>query len=201
MKYGITGFRSSIAQNFIELTDNTGVMVYQQSVEYHRDADALPLNLDRYLLCAGVLHGKTMTDMTEQQMWESMRVNYLETVSLCDSIFDANVNARVCIIGSMSGFNGSFDMAYAGAKAAMHMYVETKKLEYAGQHLVAVSPTIIADSGMTKRRNDYYETMLKGSKRRLKRWLDTREVAEACMFALNNQAVCNTVIKLTGGNW
>ena len=201
MNYGITGFSSTISQRFINMKDSTGTPIFAQNVGYSRDLDRMPMDFDRYLLCAGVLHGKSMQDMEEEEMWETMRVNFLETTAFCERLFESNMRARVCVIGSMSGLLGSYDIAYAGAKAAMHMYVETKRLKNRFQHLVAIAPTIIMDSGMTARRADIEHLKKRGEQRRLGRWLNAEEVASAALFALENDAVCNTVIKLNGGNW
>lgn len=201
MKYGITGFRSTIAQEFCDVRQDNGEVVGFQEVHYNRDVERLPLNLDRYLLCAGVLHGESATTITDAQIVESMSINMIKVIRFCDLLFQHNPVARVCIIGSMSGIAGSFDVTYAAAKAGVHMYVENKRLSWRDQHLVAVAPTIIADSGMTRRRKDLDATLKRGEERRLGRWLNAREVAKAAMFAIENDGVCNTVIKMNGGNW
>lgn len=189
---GITGRRSTIAQEFMKLTGC--------DPRYGSTGD-LPLDLPEYLLCAGVLVGKQSHNIKDDEAWQTMAVNYIDVARFCNRVFRRNPNAKICVIGSESGYNGSYDEVYAGSKAALGLYVKTKKLQYPGQHLVCVSPTIIEDSGMTKRRVDHEQAMKRGKDRRLGRWLNSKEVARVAAFALREPSMCNTVVHLTGGNW
>lgn len=188
---GITGRRSTITREFITICHD--------HVRFGTLSD-LPYDLDKYLICHGVLHGELANDMDPDKAAETMNVNFASVIRFLDDLFEVNPNARVCVIGSESGFKGSYDMMYAGSKAALHLYVETKRLEHPGQHLVCVAPTIIGDSGMTKRRVDMDECLARGTERRLGRWLRAEEVARVCNFALNEPSLSNTVIRMTGGN-
>lgn len=198
-QYGITGASSTIAKRFIELPAMDGVEPRDEVIQSFRDYSDLPLDLDRYLLCAGVLYGQSVTYMHPANILETLAINYVDVVHFLDLLFIHNKYARVCIIGSMSGINGSYDTMYAGSKAALHLYVKTKRLQKE-QHLVCVAPTIIEDSGMTSRRHDYDEVIARGKARRLGRWITADEVARTAMFALENDALCNGIIELTGGN-
>jgi NAD(P)-dependent dehydrogenase (short-subunit alcohol dehydrogenase family) len=191
---GITGKRSTITQEFLKLIDDNSRVVFG-SIE------DLPLDLEQYLLCAGVLIGKTAGEIEDDEAIEMFRVNFLGVARFCDKLFEVNSKARVCVIGSQSGYGGSHDIVYAGTKASLHLYVETKKLQYQTQHLVCVAPTIIEDSGMTKRRSDLDETLRRGKKRRLGRWLQSKEIARLAHFVLHEDALCNTVVRATGGNY
>ena len=189
---GITGKHSSIIKEFVKLTDEKAVF---------GSINELPKDLERYVLCAGVLAGKNARDIDDAEAIQTFRVNFLDVVRFCDELFEKNARARGCAIGSMSGILGSYDTAYAGSKAALHLYVETKKLLHPTQHLVCVAPTIIEDSGMTQRRADLEEVLQRGKQRRLQRWLRAEEVARIAHFALQEDALCNTVVRATGGNW
>lgn len=190
----ISGPRGTIARRFLSTSDHI-------VVQTRRNARNLPLDCDEYLLCAGVLHGEQINDLSDEQLAETLRVNFTDVARFCDKLFAVNDHARVCVIGSYSGITGSYDMAYAGAKAALHLYVETKRLRTANQHLVAIAPTIIEDSGMTQRRTDLQATLDRGKDRRLGRWLQAAEVARIAHFALKEDALCNTVVRANGGNW
>ncbi len=194
MTLGLTGESSTIAKCFLRASDPYAVVT-------RRNARNLPLHCGKYLLCAGVLHGEQINDLSDEQLEETIRVNFTDVVRFCDRLFAVNDHARVCVIGSYSGIAGSYDMAYAGAKAALHLYVETKRLRAPGQHLVAIAPTIIEDSGMTQRRTDLQTTLDRGKDRRLGRWLQAAEVARIAHFALKEDALCNTVVRANGGNW
>jgi len=193
---GITGFRSSITARFLELIPDL------EEVR-HGAAEYLPTDCDRYFLCAGFLAGRSAEEITPEDSDETWRVNFQEPVRLCDRILESNAYARICIMGSESGFAGSFDTAYAGAKAALHTYVETKRLTHPSQQIVAIAPTIIEDTRMTYRRRDFEETIERGARRRLQRWLSAIEVARMAHFLLyvDRGYTTNTVIRMTGGTW
>lgn len=191
---GITGYNSAITKAFLVIGGTTPEFI---AGKIHH----LPFDCDEYLLCAGVLHGKAMSEINDRELAETFQVNFSDVVKFCDKLFNVNEKARVCIIGSESGVKGSYDMAYAGAKAALNLYVETKRLVKRDQHLVAVSPTIIEDAGMTQRREDLGDVAKRGEARRMQRWLKASEVARVAHFALNERALSNTVIHITGGNW
>ncbi len=191
---GITGYHSSIAK------------AYPRGANADREIIAdrienLSFVCDEYLLCGGVLHGKEITEISDEELAETFAVNYTSIAKFCDELFSVNKEAKVCIIGSESGVKGSYDMAYAGAKAALHLYVETKKLNFPEQNLVCVSPTIIEDSGMTQRRDDLKEVLKRGKQRRMGRWIKAEEVARIAHFALHEVALANTVIHVNGGCW
>lgn len=192
---GVTGATSNIAVQY--QLRYSGGEIFSPA----RNPRDLPLDLPRYLLCAGALHGKRPKDMLVEELEQTIEVNYLNVINFCEDLFDVNKRARVCVIGSMSCILGSYDHIYAGSKAALHCYVKTKKLLYPKQQLVAIAPTIIEDSAMTQRRKDLDETLERGKKRRQQHWLKAAEVAHAINFVFNNRAVCNTVLELTGGNW
>lgn len=201
MKYGFTGWNSTIAQEMMNLVDSDGVTVGQQEVVYNRYPQKLPLDCDRYVFCSGFLAGKNLGEITTQNVLDTMEANFIDIASMCDTIIEENRNASICIIGSMSAINGSYDMVYAAAKAGIHLYAETKRLGFRGQHLVCIAPTVIMDSGMTQRRDDVGNVEARAQARRLCRWLTAKEVAEVALFALQQPSMCNTVVKLTGGNW
>lgn len=195
---GITGYRSNIVQSYLD----EYMQLKHLPLEFlSGDVNNIPLDCDEYLLCAGVLHGKTIGELTDSELTETSAVNFTDIARFCDKLFSVNTKAKVCVIGSESGAKGSYDMAYAGAKAALHLYVETKKLSTPDQNLVCVSPTIIEDSGMTQRRDDLREVLKRGRQRRMGRWIKAEEVARIAHFALHEVALANTVIHVNGGNW
>lgn len=191
---GITGYHSSIPVAYLKLD-------YPKPEFIAERIDNLPFDCDEYLLCGGVLHGKSVTEISDGELIQTFIVNFSSIAKFCDYLFSVNNKAKVCIIGSESGVKGSYDMAYAGAKAALHLYVETKKLNSPDQNLVCVSPTIIEDSGMTQRRDDLREVLKRGRRRRMGRWLKAEEVARIAHFALHEVALANTVIHVNGGCW
>lgn len=191
MKVGIAGSSSRIALEFCDLLDpEHGVMVGELA--------GLAVDLDRYLICTGYLAGRRMTEISRDESSLTWSRNFAEVARFCDGLFEVNDRARVVLLGSESGFAGSYDMAYAGAKAALHLYVERKQLRAAEQVLVALAPHIIWDSGMTQRRPDLEDLERRAEANRLGRWLTAREVAAEALHLLfdASPAISGQVIRL-----
>lgn len=194
MRIGIAGARSSIAQEFRQLEFPEGTTFTSNRL------CELPTDLDAYLICAGFLRGQALGQMGIEDLATTWFVNFVKPARFCDRLFAVNPSARVCLMGSHSGIAGSFDMAYAGAKAALHLYVETKQLHHPEQMLIALAPTIIEDSGMTERRSDRSQLEARARRTRHGRWLKAREVAEMAHKALigGSPFLSNTVIRMAG---
>lgn len=165
--------------------------------------EQMPISGDRYLFCTGLIRQKRIEDQTEAEIAETFMVNAISVIRECDRLLSVNPKARICVIGSESAFKGSFDGAYASAKAALHRYVETKRLNYPDQQLVCVAPTCIVNTGMNRQRNADGVKALEG--RRLnhpkRRWLQPYEVARMVHFLLcvDQGYTTNTVIRMSGG--
>lgn len=193
MSIGIYNLRSSIAQALLPLLPDGEEVIADPVDPFH----------NRFLFCSGFLHGRRILETSTADVERAYRENFSNIAAACDLIFEHNSTARVCIIGSESGIKGSFDMAYAGAKAALHLYIETKRLTCPDQQLVGIAPTVIWDSGMTQRRPDLDELDARGAARRAGRWLTAIEVARAAHFLLYVDAgyTTNTILRMNGGNW
>lgn len=191
----IRGAGSAIADRLHDLLPRDEVV---QAVA--RDVD-MPLDADRYLFCSGVLHHKRKADQTREEIELSNRVNLWQVTDDCERIFSSNERARVCVIGSESAYTGSFDDTYAAAKLALHLYVKTKRLK-PEQQLVCVAPSIISDAGMTMRRQDIHNLILRLRDHPKRRFLAAIEVARLVHFALYVDLgyLTNVVIRLNGGS-
>jgi NAD(P)-dependent dehydrogenase (short-subunit alcohol dehydrogenase family) len=191
----ITGFDSTIAQRFCSLLSP------DEAIEARSINDVDPEAHSRYLICTGFLAGKALGDIGEREASKTWEVNFLWIAQVCDSIIAGNPAARICIIGSESGYRGSYDMAYAGAKTAIHHYIETKALLFERQQIVGIAPGIIIDSGMTQRRDDKAALMERADKRRRREWINAIDVARLAHFLLyvDSGNITNTIIRMTGG--
>lgn len=154
----------------------------------------------RYLFAQGHLIGRSAVEHDAASAAETFGANFLGIVQAVDRIVDHDDGARLCVIGSESGEQGSFDTAYAGAKAALHLYVKTKPLK-PDQQLVAISPGIITDAGMTKRRPDAAQLAKRASAHPKGRFVTAEEVARLVHFLLYEDQgyLTGTVIRLHGG--
>jgi NAD(P)-dependent dehydrogenase (short-subunit alcohol dehydrogenase family) len=189
----VTGYRSKIVQELRTLLPASEEVV-------RLDDLTQPTVCDRYLLCAGVLRPKTLRQQTEAEIAESLAVNLIRPMQVCDKVLERNEKARICVVGSESGFTWSFDGAYAAAKAALHRYVETKRLK-PDQQLVCVAPSIIGDCSMTLRREDTESLERRRDTHPKKRFLEAIEVARLIHFLLYTDAGYTTgiVIRMNGG--
>lgn len=190
----IRGYGSRLAQHLIGFLPN-----WEQAVPVERGA--CNTTAERHLFCQGQLLPKTVGQQTRNEIAESFEANFAMVVRQCDLIIATNDKARICVIGSESGYSGSFDGAYAGAKAALHRYVETKKLRTPHQQLICIAPSIIGDSGMTTRRTDTGNLAKRKAEHPKGRFLNCSEVCRLIHFALyvDEGYLTNTVIRLNGG--
>lgn len=143
----VTGLRTTIVTDVLALMGGD----HQRIGDY--DPGPVP-GCFRYLLAAGVLPGKAVKDQSEREMFEAAWVNLLRPMRLCEAILEAQPEARICVVGSLSGLQGSFDKTYSATKAGLHSYV-LHRTTGRGQQLFCVAPGIISDAGMTVRRPDY----------------------------------------------
>ncbi|TIX28910.1 SDR family oxidoreductase [Mesorhizobium sp.] len=190
----ITGWRSAIADEFKRLLRSAEVTVHGKPMEPN-----FPIDAQRYLFCQGLLRPKKIEDQTEAEIKEGIEVNFASIVRACDLIFASNDLARVCIIGSESGYRGSFDENYASSKALIHRYIETKRLA-PHQQLVGISPGIIGDCRMTTSRTDVHNLVRRRDEHPKKRFLEASEVAAMARTLLYFQPyITGTVIRMHGG--
>lgn len=160
-----------------------------------------PLEFDRYLMCDGYIQPLRRWEQHADAKRDSYLINFGKIVDNCDYILENNPSARICIIGSESGFSGSYDGSYSAAKAALHHYIYTRPLQ-PEQQLVGIAPTIIIDTNMTASRTDQDRVRERAEKHPKKRWLFAHEVARLVHFCLyvDNGYLTGTVIRMHGGS-
>lgn len=152
-RFGVTGYSTTICEELRRAGHET-VRIGGDLGAVNAPLDPGPPELEFFILAAGVLVGRAGHMQSSQEIAAAIRVNYLSTVRLCEAILASRPRASVVIIGSQSAERGSFDAVYALSKLGIHHYVTTRGLVFP-YRLNCVSPGIIADSGMTRRRHDY----------------------------------------------
>lgn len=192
----INGGRSAIAQALRNHWLDPG-----ESVVWTQRGQDMPLDARRYLFCQGLLFGKRADEHTAHEAAESLYVNYTWIANQCDRILNHNDVARICLIGSESGIAGSYDRVYADAKKRLHAYVETKRLRLPAQQLVCIAPSIIADAGMTLRRQDAANLAQRMQDHPKRRFLLADEVAGLIHYVLyvDHGYLSGVVIRMNGG--
>lgn len=156
---------------------------------------------ERHLFCQGILTPRPIENQSQQEISKSFWVNAGEIIRQCDLIIENNRDARICLIGSESGFAWSYDGAYAAAKAALHKYVETKRIRWHNQQLICIAPSIIGDGGMTLRRGDGDKLVEREQRHPKKRFLTCAEVAKLIYHVLyvDEGYLSGVVIRMNGG--
>ncbi len=149
----VTGFRTSIVR---ALTVRTGEPVERIHADLADPATrfAWPDGCERFVLAAGILYPCKLLALEGLEIRDALAVNLVNVMRLCETILQSVRTARIVVIGSLSGREGSFDHLYAAAKAGVHAYIQTRLVQ-PPQLLACVAPTIVSDAGMTLRRPDY----------------------------------------------
>lgn len=202
MKIAITGHKTTIADAFVDHYAKVRGTSLAHEDFFYGDRDwPLPSNADAYLFCQGYLAGKSAAEISKTDAYKTWMDNFGSIAADCDAILDANPKARICIITSYSGIKGSYDSVYAGAKAAMNLYIETKRLKYPGQQIVGIAPHIVSPSRMTDTRTDQEALTLRRENRRRQEWIAPEDVAKLAHFLLfcDSGNITNTIIPITGG--
>lgn len=195
----ITGWNTTIAKAFRAGTTEECVRGdLRPSIS--GETRSFPLTKERYLFCQGLLRPKAADEQTAEEAAEGMDVNWVSIQNACSLILSRNLSARICIIGSESAYRGSYDGIYADAKRGIHEFVETRRLPSPKQQLVAISPGIIEDAGMTQRRADKSNLLRRRTEHPMKRFLTAQEVADMARTLLYDQPyISGTVIRMHGG--
>lgn len=197
----VTGKNTTIIKCLSQISGDTVERIPVSLATFHCDSiyDSVPEG-DRFVLCAGLIRSKSIFEQGPVQIAESLAVNMTSTIALIEAILEKNNQARIVVMGSMSGIKGSYDTVYAAAKAGLHQHVINRKLK-PKQQLVAIAPGIIKDSGMTQRRADKDNLRERERQHPKKRFLTANEVAHLVHYLLYTDKgyITNTIINMTGG--
>jgi NADP-dependent 3-hydroxy acid dehydrogenase YdfG len=118
----VTGYRTTIVQELRAMTDQHVVRMDMELGRFSCKIE-VPKGVERFVLAAGVLHSERAINLRSHQIYECVAVNMTNVIRICETILDTVEHARICVIGSESGFKGSYNELYAATKAAIHAYV------------------------------------------------------------------------------
>lgn len=210
MTLAVTGARSSIVHSLLALVPDEDVVsmgrheddAVRLDLAADFDVTAVPLDVERYVFAAGLLIPKTLAQQSFEETAHSLAVNLTSVVRICEHVLTNNPAARIAIVSSESS-RGSYDTTYFLSKVALDAYVEGRRLSAPGQQLVAVSPTIIMDSGMTQRRHDLDSVAERARRTPKGRLLQADEVSRLLHYVLyvDEGTLTNTVIHLNCGEF
>lgn len=158
---------------------------------------------DVYVINLGLLQPKRISEQTIDEMEQSMHVNMLTCVRLCEAIFTAHQRVKVFIVGSESGSKGSFDTSYFLAKAGVKAYVRERYLHHPQQQLLLFSPSTIGDAGMTTRRADQQRLAQYQAQHPKQRFMTSAEVARILLHCMSDDFsyMNNAELELNGGKF
>lgn len=161
----------------------------------------MPLSASRYLFCQGLLRAKRIEEQSAEEVAESFRVNATDIIAECYRLLLGNYASRICVIGSESGYGGSYDGAYAMAKSMLHSFIEHQPLNDPSQQLVCIAPSIIEDCSMTEQRRDRSVLTEKRAQHQKRRFMRAIEVARLVKFLLYEDEgyLTGTIIRMHGG--
>ena len=178
-----------------DLTNPAGAEILSGEVLYENKV------LDCLVLSAGTTcrnpFGKVEYDDWNAVMNSNVNIPFL----ICQKLFPSiNSNGSVVFIGSDMGiYPHAVSGAYSVAKAATHMLARSLVKEFAGRNIRvnAIAPGFI-ETEWQKEKPEWIRKKIE-SKIALKRFGTPDEVADACMFLLENSYVNGTVLQIDGG--
>jgi short-subunit dehydrogenase len=183
----VTGLSTSIIRELARLTDEP-ISRIEGDHAWFDTGFHIP-EAERFVLAAGLLVGKPIAQQSALEIENTLTVNLVSPMRICEKILGTNDRARICVIGSESGIFGSYDETYAAAKAGLHNYIQSRRI-LPSQQLVCVAPPIISDAGMTIRRDDYPEILTK------RRTVTSQQVAIVIRQLLYGPPVSNRVERM-----
>lgn len=161
----------------------------------------IPLRFNLYIIASGLLQSRPIELQKLSDVSDSFLINAAGPVTAAELILKNDSSARIFLIGSESGFKGSFDMSYALSKCSLSVYVRNRRLSE-NQQLLLINPSTIGDLGMTVRRKDVARLNSYMRQHPKKRFLDCQELSQIIsnLFA-SSIYLTNTEINVNGGKF
>lgn len=161
--------------------------------------------LDGIVNAAGVLVGKSLTEMDFQQMQQTMNVNVLSPMVMLGALLPhLNEGAVVVLLGSISAHKGSYDDVYAASKGAIHSMVKSLALKLAPSgRVVGIAPGMTQGTRMTNELlpGRFEETL--SQRIPMKQAGKPEDVAALVSFVLSDHAnfMTGAIIDINGGQY
>ena len=156
---------------------------------------------NNFIILSGFLQSKKITDQTRDEITKSFFINSIGPILFAEYLLKINSNARLIILGSESGYKGSYDLSYALAKSSLKLYIKQKKTKE-NQQLILLSPSTIENFGMTNRRLDQDRLDSYKSQHPMNRFLNPNELSDLIISLLKSTTyLTNTEIEVYGGKF
>ena len=206
----IIGKNSKIAKEFIKKVSKSKTIIKPSKTEWDMkdiDFDLNKINqikkVDKILLLQSVISSTPVLKRKSPDILSQVSINLLSVIKVCEIALQYNRHVKIIILGSESGIKGSFDIIYALTKAAIHKYVEERKIKYSKQQLLCIAPSTIIDANMTVKRKDGHNVARAIKNNPKKRGVLSKEVSNLIysLFYEQTDYLSNIVIRLDGGKF
>ena len=206
----IIGKNSKIAKEFIKKVSKSTTIIKPSKIEWDMNDIDFNLNkinqikkMDKILLLQSVISSTPVLKRKSSDILSQVSINLLSVIKVCEIALRYNKHVKIIILGSESGIKGSFDIIYALTKAAIHKYVEERKIKYSKQQLLCIAPSTIIDANMTVKRKDSHNVARAIKNNPKKRGVLSKEVSNLIysLFYEQTDYLSNIVIRLDGGKF
>ena len=159
------------------------------------------IELDCIVFSAGTTCREPFGHISYDDWTKVMNVNVSSSFYICQKLFPVIADGgSVVVIGSDMGiYPHAVSSAYSVSKAAAHMLAKSLVKEFAprGIRVNAVAPGFI-NTEWQKEKPEWLREKIE-SKIALKRFGTPDEVADACMFLVENSYVNGSIVQIDGG--
>ena len=206
----IIGKNSNISKEFLIKIPKSKFIFQPSKKKWNMkniDFDLKKINLikkvDKILILQSVISSIPFLKRRSSDIASQVSVNLLSVVKICEVALQHNRKVKIIILGSESGIKGSFDIVYSLTKAAIHKYVEERKIKYPEQQLICLAPSTIIDSHMTIKRKDKKNVQKSIINNPKKRGILSKEISNFIytLFYEQTDYISNTVIRIDGGKF
>ena len=155
----------------------------------------------KFLIFSGFLQTKSIMNQTYNEKIKSNLINASGPVLISEYILERIEDAEIIIMGSESGFKGSYDLSYALAKSSLRMYVKQRCVKK-NQKILLISPSTVNDLGMTERREDIKRLEKYKNQHPKKRFINCQELVDLIDYLFKATTyLTNTEKELYGGKF
>ena len=174
-----------------------------KNIDFNSKKINLIKKVNKILLLHSVISSTPFLKRRSLDIVSQISINLLSVVKICEVALQHNKKVKIIILGSESGIKGSFDIVYSLTKAAIHKYVEERKIKYPEQQLICLAPSTIIDSHMTIKRKDKRNIQKSIINNPKKRGILSKEISNLiyALFYEQTNYISNTVIRIDGGKF
>jgi NAD(P)-dependent dehydrogenase (short-subunit alcohol dehydrogenase family) len=206
----IIGKSSNISKEFVKKIPKNNFIFKpskkiwnMKNIDFNSKKINLIKKVNKILLLHSVISSTPFLKRRSLDIVSQISVNLLSVVKICEVALQHNKKVKIIILGSESGIKGSFDIVYSLTKAAIHKYVEERKIKYPEQQLICLAPSTIIDSHMTIKRKDKINIQKSIINNPKKRGILSKEISNLiyALFYEQTNYISNTVIRIDGGKF